>query len=50
METMAHSDFKCLIRKCSMETLLCPITFLDLGDTSKYNECQSASAVSLKIL
>ncbi len=35
METMAHSDFKCLIRKC-------PITLLELEDTYTTAEFQTA--------
>ncbi len=48
METVAHSDFKCLIRKCLMR--VCPITPPELGDISMYKECPNANAVSSKIL
>ncbi len=43
METTAHSDFKCLIRKCL-------IALLEIGDISVHNKCLGASVVSLKIL
>ncbi len=46
METMAHSDFKCLIRKCLMETMSHYIW--KLGDMSMYDECPSMSVVSSK--
>ena len=48
IETMAHSDFKCRIRKCLMETM--SLYIWKLGDISMYNECPSVSAVSSKNL
>ncbi len=44
METMAHSDFKCLIRKCLMETVSHYI-FLAIRDTFMYDECPSVSGL-----
>ena len=42
METMSHSDFKCPIRKCLVETM--SVTLLEHKDISMYIKCMSASA------